>query len=73
VNVIDDRLRSMYPVDQLTTSELAEYRDDLETALALDTLPPLYAPRDVLQGRLDAVLAEQADRERIRRENRVTP
>ena len=63
----DQRLRPLYPVDQMTTSELAEYRSDLEEALALDTLPPLYAPRDVLQKRLDAVLAEQADRERIRR------
>ncbi len=63
----DRRLRPLYPVDQMTTGELAEYCSDLEEALALDTLPPLYAPREVLQSRLDAVLAEQADRERIRR------
>lgn len=63
----DQRLRPLYKPDEMTTSELAEYRSNLEEVLALDTLPPLYAPRDVLQARLDAVLAEQADRERIRR------
>jgi len=62
----DRRLRPLYPVEQMATWELAEYASDLEEALALDTLPPLYAPREVLQARLDAVLAEQADRERIR-------
>ena len=73
MNATDQRPRPLLPVGQMTTWELREYREDLETALALDTLPPLYAPRDVLQRRLDAVLAEQADRDRIRRENRVTP
>lgn len=63
----DERLRPLYKLDEMTTSELTEYRSDLEEALALDTLPPLYAPREVLQARLDAVLAEQAERERIRR------
>ena len=62
----DQRLRPLYRVDEMTTFELAEYRSNLEEALALDTLPPLYAPREVLQARLDAVLTEQADRERIR-------
>jgi hypothetical protein len=62
----DQRLRPLYPLGEMTTWELAEYRSDLEEALALDTWPPLYAPRNVLQSRLDAVLAEQADRERIR-------
>jgi hypothetical protein len=51
----------------MVTWELAEFRESLEEALALETLPPLYAPREVLRARLDAVLAEQADRERIRR------
>ncbi len=63
----DKRLRPLYPVEQMTTAELAEYRSDLETALALETLPPLYASRDVLQARLDAVTAEQDERARIRR------
>jgi hypothetical protein len=48
----DRRLRPLYPVEQMATWELAEYASDLEEALALDTLPPLYAPREVLQARL---------------------
>jgi hypothetical protein len=59
-------LRPLHPISEMVTWELDEYRESLEEALALDTLPPLYAPREVLQARLDAVLAEQADRERIR-------
>lgn len=43
--------------------------DNLEEALGLPMLPPLYAPRDELQQRLDAVLAEQDERERIRHAN----
>jgi hypothetical protein len=46
----------------MTTWELREYRESLEAALALDELPPLSATREVLQKRLDGVLAEQADR-----------
>ena len=46
----------------MTPDELAEYRRDLEAALRLDTLPPLYADRDELRARLEAVLAEQARR-----------
>ena len=46
----------------MTPDELAEYRRDLEAALRLDTLPPLYASRDELRARLEAVLAEQARR-----------
>jgi hypothetical protein len=66
---IDHDLRPLHPVSQMTTSELAEFRSDLEHALSLPTLPPLYAPRKVLQSRLDAVLAEQAERRRIRHAN----
>ena len=62
----DQRLRPLHPISEMVTWELAEYRESLETALALDTLPPLYASREQLRARLDAVLAEQADRERIR-------
>jgi len=62
----DQRLRPLYQVAEMVTWELAEYRSDLEEALALDTLPPLYAPREVLEKRLADVLAEQAERERIR-------
>jgi hypothetical protein len=50
----------------MTTYELAEFRSDLETALGLPTLPPYYAPREVLEKRLAEVLAEQAEREQIR-------
>ena len=52
----------MRTVASMTPDELAEYRRDLEAALALDTLPPLYASREVLRERLDAVLAELARR-----------
>jgi hypothetical protein len=52
-------------LDQMTTYELRDYRQDLETALSMETLPPIYLPRDELQRRLDAVLAEQEMRRRI--------
>jgi len=66
VSATDQRL---HPVSQMTTYELKEYRQNLEEALSLPTLPPLYAPREELQQRLDSVLAEQDERERIRRAN----
>jgi len=67
VSTTDQRPR--HPVSQMTTGELAEYRQSLEEALGLPTLPPLYAPREELQKRLDAVLAEQDERARIRHGN----
>ncbi len=65
----DQGLRPLHPVSQMTTGELAGYRQDLEEALSLPTLPPLYAPREELEQRLDAVLAEQDERDRIRHAN----
>ncbi len=53
----------------MTTYELAEYRQSLEDTLELETLLPLCAPREELQKRLDAVLAEQDERARIRHAN----
>jgi hypothetical protein len=52
---------------QMTTYELKNYRQDLETALSMETLPPVYESREVLQQRLDDVVAEQDERARIRR------
>jgi hypothetical protein len=66
VPTADNRLRQAMPLAEMVTWELAEYRSDLEEALALDTLPPLYAPRDVLEKRLADVTAEQAERAAIR-------
>ena len=50
----------------MVTWELTEYRESLEGVLALEVLPPYYLPREVLQKHLDAVIAEQAEREAIR-------
>ncbi len=67
MSATDQDLRPLHPVSQMTTSELAEYRQSLETALGLPTLPALYASREELQKRLGAVLAEQDERAGIRR------
>jgi hypothetical protein len=67
VSATDQDLRPRHPVSQMTTTELAEYRQSLETALGLPTLPPLYASREELQKRLDAVATEEDERERLRR------
>jgi hypothetical protein len=60
--------RPEHPLGQLTTSELTDYRHQLENAIAFfssqDPVPPA---RDRLQVSLDAVLAEQADRARLAR------
>jgi hypothetical protein len=69
MSATDQDLRPLHPVSQMTTAELASYRSDLEHALSLPTLPPLYASHEELQKRLDAVLAELAERERIRHAN----
>jgi hypothetical protein len=65
----DQDIRPRYPVAEQTTAELAAYRRSLETALGLETLPPLYASRDELQRRLADVVAEQDERARIRSGN----
>jgi len=54
------------PLAEMVTWELAEYRERLELALALDPLPSYYLPRGMLQRHLAAVTAEQAEREAIR-------
>ena len=69
MSATDQGLRPLHPVSQMTTSELAEYRQSLERALGLETLPPLYASREELQKRLDAVAAEEDERASIRRAN----
>jgi hypothetical protein len=55
-----------HPLYALTTYELADYRRQLESAIAFsgrtDPVPPA---RDDLQARLDAVIAEQDDRARL--------
>jgi hypothetical protein len=56
-----------HPVSQLTTSELARYRRELEHAVA--TLPEHATVREQLRERLATVLAEVEERERIRRAN----
>jgi hypothetical protein len=55
-----------HPLHALATFELTGYRRQLERALAFlarqDPVPPVRAD---LQARLDAVLAEQHDRQRL--------
>ncbi len=58
--------RPLHPLHQMTTYELAGYRRNLESALSAGDAPA----RAQLQRRLDDVLEEQADRERIARANR---
>jgi hypothetical protein len=56
----------VHPLPALTTSELARYRRQLETALANPgTQGSAAHGQPSLRGRLAAVLAEQADRARI--------
>jgi hypothetical protein len=55
-----------HPLHALTTYELADYRRQLERAIAFfDAKDPLPSGRDRLQARLDAVIAEQDDRTRL--------
>jgi hypothetical protein len=52
-----------HPLYALTTFELRDYRHQLEGAIAfLDGQDPAPPARAVLQARLDAVQAEQAER-----------
>ena len=48
----------------MTAFELTAYRRELERVLGLPDLPPIYLPREQLQAQLDAVRAEDAERER---------
>jgi hypothetical protein len=52
-----------YPVHQLTTSELTRYRCELEQAVT--GISPEAPPHTELRRRLDMVLAEQSEREKI--------
>jgi hypothetical protein len=53
-----------HPLHALTTYELRDYRRDLEHSL--NVLPVTAPARDLLQGKLAAVLAEQESRNRLR-------
>jgi hypothetical protein len=61
--------RPPYPIPQMTTSELAKLRRALEETLAMETLPPYTRPREELSKDLADVIAEQDERENIRRAN----
>jgi hypothetical protein len=55
-----------HPLHALTTYELADHRRQLERAIVFfGTKDPVPPAREVLQARLDAVLAEQDDRTRL--------
>jgi hypothetical protein len=55
-----------HPLHALTTYELADYRRQLERAIAFfETRDPVPSARGDLQARLDAVIAEQDDRTRL--------
>ena len=59
-----------HPLHALTTFELAGYRRQLESAIAvLGTRHPMPAARDDLRARLEAVRAEQDDRAKIATRN----
>jgi hypothetical protein len=55
-----------HPLYALTTSELTDYRRQLENAIAYyDRMDPVPQARGDLQARLDDVIAEQDDRIRL--------
>ena len=55
-----------HPLHALTTYELADHRRQLERAIVFfETKDPVPPAREILQARLDAVLAEQEDRTRL--------
>lgn len=55
-----------HPLPAMTTYELRAYRHQIENALAFfDAQQPVPPVRDVLQARLDDVVAEQESRTRI--------
>jgi hypothetical protein len=56
----------LHPMYALTSYELRDYRRQLETAIAFfDRQDPVPPARDGLQERLDEVLGEQEDRQRL--------
>jgi hypothetical protein len=58
--------RPKHPLHAVATFELRDYRRDLERAIAFwDTKRPIPPLRDTLQAKLDAVIAEQADRAQL--------
>ena len=57
-------LRPLHPVEQMTTTELAGYRRNLERAIGTEVGQESAQTR-LLRTRLEAVLAEEADRKRI--------
>ncbi len=62
--------RPPHPLAEMTTYELAGYRKDLQRAIAFfDRKTPVPAARGALQAKLDAVVAEQDERARIRHAN----
>ena len=52
-----------HPVDQLTTSELTRYRCELEKAVK--SISPDAPVQTELRRKLDTVLAEESEREKI--------
>lgn len=56
----------LYPIPQMTTSELSDLRRALEETLAMETLPRYARSREDLSEQLADVIAEQDKRERIR-------
>ena len=61
--------RLLHPISQMTTFELTELRQALEETLAMEPLPPHTRSREELRKDLNEVIAEQDDRESIRRAN----
>ena len=59
----------LYPIPKMTTFELTKLRRALEERLAMETLPPYSRPREELSKDLADVIAEQDERENIRRAN----
>jgi hypothetical protein len=57
-------MRPPRPLFEWAEWALTTYRESLETALAQAELPKYTLPREQLQKQLEAVLAEQAERER---------
>jgi hypothetical protein len=71
VSATDQRHRLLHPIPQLVTWELKELRERLEGILSKPGIPSYTRPREQLQADLDAVIAEQDERERVNRESRA--